>query len=176
MLSFPMFSSRASSFPLASSSLRSNSPIFTLDSANSLPSVPDSPFLFSPKFSASRFQRRHRNAANPFRIRSPKKHISNLFRINTCRSVSKQRTLSPSRMNTYAKTRGEEVLLLTKNLANSLSLKLQTGVALVGKERGALHRSSRLRILLRPSLGGGGALKLDGNLLFAWRFALLDFS
>src|SRR3984893_5607138 len=28
------------------------------------------------------------------------------FRINTCKSVSKQRTLSPSRMNTYAKTRG----------------------------------------------------------------------
>src|SRR5260370_38332143 len=28
------------------------------------------------------------------------------FRINTCKSVSKQRTLSPSRMNTYEKTRG----------------------------------------------------------------------
>src|SRR6266404_5402046 len=29
---------------------------------------------------------------------------SNSFGINTCKSVSKQRTLSPSRMNTYAKT------------------------------------------------------------------------
>src|SRR5260370_18932041 len=28
------------------------------------------------------------------------------FRINTCKSVSKQRTLSPSRINTYEKTRG----------------------------------------------------------------------
>jgi hypothetical protein len=28
------------------------------------------------------------------------------FRINTCKSVSKQRTLSPSRMNTYEKTGG----------------------------------------------------------------------
>jgi hypothetical protein len=28
------------------------------------------------------------------------------FRMNTCKSVSKQRTLSPSRMNTYAKPRG----------------------------------------------------------------------
>jgi len=28
------------------------------------------------------------------------------FRMNTCKSVSKQRTLSPSRMNTYAKTGG----------------------------------------------------------------------
>ena len=35
------------------------------------------------------------------------------FRMNTCKSVSKQRTLSPSRMNTYAKTGGRGVLLLT---------------------------------------------------------------
>src|SRR5260221_1653929 len=28
------------------------------------------------------------------------------FKINTCRSVSKQRTLTPSRMNTYEKTGG----------------------------------------------------------------------
>jgi hypothetical protein len=28
------------------------------------------------------------------------------FRMNTCKSVSKQRTLTPSRMNTYAKPRG----------------------------------------------------------------------
>ena len=34
-------------------------------------------------------------------------------RMNTCKSVSKQRTLSPFRMNTYAKTRGRGVLLLT---------------------------------------------------------------
>jgi len=79
-------------------------------------------------------------------------------------------------MNTYAKTRGEEVLLLTKNLANSLSLKLQTGVASVGKESGAFQRRLRFRIFLRSSLGGGGALKLDGNRLFASRFALRDFS
>ncbi len=31
---------------------------------------------------------------------------ANTFRMNTCKSVSKQRTLSPSRMNTYAKTGG----------------------------------------------------------------------
>jgi hypothetical protein len=30
----------------------------------------------------------------------------NTFRMNTCKSVSKQRTLSPFRMNTYAKTGG----------------------------------------------------------------------
>jgi len=35
------------------------------------------------------------------------------FRMNTCKSVSKQRTLSTSRMNTYAKTGGRGVLSLT---------------------------------------------------------------
>jgi hypothetical protein len=34
-------------------------------------------------------------------------------RMNTCKSVSKQRTLSTFRMNTYAKTGGRGVLLLT---------------------------------------------------------------
>src|SRR5258708_11671516 len=35
------------------------------------------------------------------------------FRINTCKSVSKQTTLTPFRMNTYEKHRGVGVLLLT---------------------------------------------------------------
>jgi hypothetical protein len=35
------------------------------------------------------------------------------FRMNTCRSVAKQRTLTPFRMNTYEKHRGVGVLLLT---------------------------------------------------------------
>jgi hypothetical protein len=44
--------------------------------------------------------------------RAPASPLST-FRMNTCKSVSKQRTLSPSRMNTYAKTGGRGVLLLT---------------------------------------------------------------
>ena len=35
------------------------------------------------------------------------------FKMNTCKSVSKQRTLTPSRMNTYAKPGGRGLLLLT---------------------------------------------------------------
>jgi|SRR2546427_1311795 len=35
------------------------------------------------------------------------------FRINTCKSVSKQRTSTPFRMNTYEKTRGVGGLILT---------------------------------------------------------------
>jgi hypothetical protein len=38
----------------------------------------------------------------------------NSFRINTCKSVSKQMTLTISRMNTYEKHRGVGVLLLTR--------------------------------------------------------------
>ena len=38
----------------------------------------------------------------------------NLFRINTCKSVSKQRTLTPFRMNTYEKQGGGGQLLLTR--------------------------------------------------------------
>jgi hypothetical protein len=37
------------------------------------------------------------------------------FRMNTCESVSKQRTLTAFRMNTYEKHRGEGVLWLTRN-------------------------------------------------------------
>ncbi len=38
----------------------------------------------------------------------------NPFRINTCKSVSKQMTLSVFRMNTYEKTGGRGALRLTK--------------------------------------------------------------
>jgi hypothetical protein len=37
------------------------------------------------------------------------------FRMNTCKSVSKQTTLTTFRMNTYEKHRGEGVLLLTRH-------------------------------------------------------------
>jgi hypothetical protein len=42
------------------------------------------------------------------------------FRMNTCKSVSKQKTSSAFRMNTYAKTQGGGVLLLTKFPAKRL--------------------------------------------------------
>src|SRR5258707_7595414 len=44
---------------------------------------------------------------------------SNLFRMNTCKSVSKQMTLTPRRMNTYEKHRGVGVLLLTRHPTES---------------------------------------------------------
>jgi hypothetical protein len=49
------------------------------------------------------------------RILTCGKPSSNLFRINTCKSATKQTTLTVFRMNTYAKHRGEGVLLLTRN-------------------------------------------------------------
>ena len=36
-----------------------------------------------------------------------RQHYSNLFRINTCKTVPKQTTLTLFRMNTYEKHRGE---------------------------------------------------------------------
>src|SRR5258707_4271970 len=44
------------------------------------------------------------------------------FRINTYKSVSKQRTLTPFRMNTYEKHSGVGVLLLTKHPMRMLIL------------------------------------------------------
>jgi len=43
------------------------------------------------------------------------------FRMNTCKSVSKQRTLTPFRMNTCEKTRGGELLLTKLAVPNSAS-------------------------------------------------------
>jgi hypothetical protein len=56
-----------------------------------------------------------RSAASHSLISDPSQLASSIpFRINTCKSVSKQTTLTPFRMNTYEKHRGEGVLLLTK--------------------------------------------------------------
>ncbi len=58
--------------------------------------------------------------ASTFHSRSPLSYPlspcpSKPFRMNTCKSVSKQRTLTPFRMNTYEKMGGGGVLLLTRN-------------------------------------------------------------
>ncbi len=47
-------------------------------------------------------------------------HPSKPFRINTCKSVSKQTTLTFFRMNTYEKHRGVGVLLLTRHPAKDV--------------------------------------------------------
>jgi hypothetical protein len=46
--------------------------------------------------------------------------LDNSCRINTSKSVSKQRTLTPFRMNTYGKHRGEGVLWLTSTLSDGI--------------------------------------------------------
>jgi hypothetical protein len=171
-----MFSSRSSSFPLTAPSLRSNSLIFALDSANSVPSVLNSPSFF-PISSAP--------VDSIVAIEAPLTSLESALTQNPpvtpleC-ALPKNKDLKFFRMNTYKKTgaRGpvRPYIIVNQDLANSLDLKLQTGVALVGKKSGAFQRRLRFRILNRSSLGGGGALKLDGNLLFASRFALRDFS
>ncbi|SRR5713226_10210890 len=65
------------------------------------PPAPLTPFLrtFSRKITSKRILSPENSA------RAPAIPLST-FRMNTCKSVSKQRTLSTSRMNTYAKTGG----------------------------------------------------------------------
>src|ERR1700719_1569661 len=64
------------------------------------------PFL--PTFRRKIVRKTIASAKNP--ARAPAIPLST-FRMNTCKSVSKQRTLTPSRMNTYAKPRGRGPLL-----------------------------------------------------------------
>src|SRR6266481_137477 len=52
----------------------------------------------------------------------------NLFRMNTCKSVSKQRTLSIFRINTYEKHRGVGVLLLTRHPRKGVCPERPSGV------------------------------------------------
>ena len=58
---------------------------------------------FPPAFPRKIVGKRIESAKNS--ARSPASPLST-FKINTCKSVSKQRTLSPSRMNTYVKPGG----------------------------------------------------------------------
>src|SRR5713226_1403751 len=56
-----------------------------------------------------------------YRSRDAKRHANKPFRINTCKSVSKERTLTPFRINTYEKHRGRGVLLLRYRPGTSLT-------------------------------------------------------
>ena len=57
-------------------------------------------------------------------------HMSNPFRMNTCKSVSKQSTLTPFRMNTYEKHRGGGLLWLTRNPGKDLKYHVATARSL----------------------------------------------
>ena len=69
--------------------------------------------LFS--ISSALFSSRRRGY--PFISSSRQTASTNSFRMNTCKSVSKQRTLTTFRMNTYKKTRGGGQLWLTRKIS-----------------------------------------------------------
>ena len=73
---------------------------------------------FPPTFPGKITCKRILNAKNS--ARAPAIPLST-FRMNTCESVSKQRTLSTSRMNTYAKTGGGGVSWLGADLQDSFA-------------------------------------------------------
>src|SRR6202030_348169 len=58
---------------------------------------------------------------SPHIARTLKQQLLTTFRINTCKSVTKQTTLTLFRMNTYAKPRGREVPLQTSLVATQAS-------------------------------------------------------
>ena len=66
-----------------------------------------------------------------------------IFRMNTCKSVSKQRTLTPSRMNTCEKTGGRGLLLLTSRPSRVVEAGLYARLA---SEPSALRRFPHLSI------------------------------
>jgi hypothetical protein len=88
-----------------------------------------------------------------------KRSSRNSFRMNTCKSVSKQRTLTPFRMNTYEKHRGEGVLWLTNYpmrevVPQGLSLCIRRRMSIPLARPGGLAQ-------LAPSLEGSASAGSD---------------
>ena len=72
-------------------------------------------FNIQTRLSSNRSSTLYPRAVSAPRLLRPIKCVRNLLRINTCESVSKQKTLTTFRMNTYEKPRGGGWLWLTKN-------------------------------------------------------------
>src|SRR5713226_9735733 len=77
---------------------------------------------------------------------------SNLFRMNTCKSVSKQKTLSIFRINTYAKHRGWGQLLLTRHPLKGVCPERPSGVKDLSSSARRHVYPERRELLSRPLL------------------------
>ena len=103
MLPSPMFSSRSSSFPLAASSLRSNSFISGQGSVNSAPSVPS--VLNSPSFFSLNSAPVNSIAITETPLTSLESALTQNPPVTPLEcALSKNQDLKPFRMNTYEKT------------------------------------------------------------------------
>src|SRR5260221_8728287 len=80
---------------------------------------------------------------------------SNLFRMNTCKSVSKQKTLSIFRINTYAKHRGWGQLLLTRHPLKGVCPERPSGV------KDLSCHPMRIAVLPAPSFSGSESAAAD---------------
>ena len=74
-----------------------------------------------------------------------------LFRINTCKSLSKQTTLTPFRMNTYEKHGGWASLLLTRHSSKGVWSRLPSNVHTIPQSAGFGRRAIRDRSIARRS-------------------------
>src|SRR5216684_3500853 len=80
---------------------------------------------------------------------------SNLFRMNTCKSVSKQKTLSIFRINTYAKHSGWGQLLLTRHPLKGVCPERPSGV------KDLSCHPMRIAVLPAPSFSGSESAAAD---------------
>src|SRR5882724_4418152 len=74
-----------------------------------------------------------------------------LFRINTCKSLSKQTALTPFRMNTYEKHGGWGFLLLTRHSSKGVWSRLPSNVHTIVQSAGFGRRAIRDRSIARRS-------------------------
>src|ERR1700732_2496142 len=118
---------------------------------------------FPPTFPGKIISKRILSAKNS--ARAPAIPLST-FRMNTCKSVSKQRTLTPFRMNTYAKTggRGYPSLLrfaISIPAATINSMRLRTlCIALLSLVPAATSAQTVDEILAKVTVARGGSDKL----------------
>ena len=105
-------------------------------------------------------------SSSRYRSTNAKRHASKSFRINTCKSESKQRTLTTFRMNTYVKQGEGGVLLLTR-IPKDFCPERPRGAqgSLPPKSRGnsrPLGSPHRLRAIRRPhQLGAIAGIDAD---------------
>src|SRR6266481_5970011 len=80
---------------------------------------------------------------------------SNLFRMNTCKSVSKQTTLTIFRINTYEKHKGWGQLLLTRHPLKGVCPERPSGV------KDLSCHPMRIAVLRAPSFSGSESAAAD---------------
>src|SRR6266481_4616586 len=112
--------------------------------------------LSSPVYTEAHPRRNAAHAPSLLRARGRQNQPSaNLFRMNTCRSVSKQTTLTIFRINTYEKHKGWGQLLLTRHPLKGVCPERPSGV------KDLSCHPMRIAVLPAPSFSGSESAAAD---------------